>query len=105
MAVESGGIIFTTIQKFAPEEEEEQMPVLTDRRNVVVIADEAHRTQYGLEAKVRKKEDGAHVSFGFAKYLRDALPRLLLSGLLVPQWSWRTAIPLPSLATISIFMI
>src|SRR5690606_34272273 len=46
---ESGGIIFTTIQKFKPEDGE--MPVLTDRKNVIVIADEAHRSQYGFSAK------------------------------------------------------
>src|SRR3712207_6650552 len=50
---ESGGVIFTTIQKFKPEDGE--MPVLTDRRNVVIIADEAHRSQYGLEAKTNTK--------------------------------------------------
>src|SRR5690606_4928207 len=46
---EAGGIIFTTIQKFAPIEGE--MPALTDRRNVIVIVDEAHRSQYGFDAK------------------------------------------------------
>lgn len=80
LAVEGGGVIFTTIQKFALDEEEEAMPVLTDRRNVVVIADEAHRTQYGLSAKVRKKDGEAHVRFGFAKYLRDALPEASFIG-------------------------
>jgi type I restriction enzyme R subunit len=63
LSVESGGIIFTTIQKFAPDEEEDFMPVLTDRRNVVVIADEAHRTQYGFEAKVSQGNDKARVRF------------------------------------------
>ena len=57
----SGGIIFTTIQKFAPEEKGDVHPVLTDRRNVVVIADEAHRSQYDFLD-------------GYARHLRDALP-------------------------------
>ncbi|MEW9033479.1 MAG: HsdR family type I site-specific deoxyribonuclease, partial [Planifilum fimeticola] len=80
LSVESGGIIFTTIQKFAPDEEEDFMPVLTDRRNVVVIADEAHRTQYGFEAKVSQGNDKARVRFGYAKYLRDALPNASFIG-------------------------
>ncbi|MEJ8553909.1 type I restriction endonuclease subunit R [Tepidibacter sp. Z1-5] len=73
---ESGGIIFTTIQKFKPEDGE--MPVLTDRRNVIIIADEAHRSQYGLEAKTNTKT--GEVKFGYAKYLRDALPNASFIG-------------------------
>lgn len=73
---ESGGIIFTTIQKFKPEEGE--MPALTDRRNVIIIADEAHRSQYGLEAKADTKT--GEVKYGFAKYLRDALPNASFIG-------------------------
>ncbi|HEY2422201.1 MAG TPA: type I restriction endonuclease subunit R, partial [Neobacillus sp.] len=73
---ESGGIIFTTIQKFKPEEGE--MPVLTDRRNVIIIADEAHRSQYGLEAKTDSKT--GEVKYGYAKYLRDALPNASFIG-------------------------
>ncbi len=73
---ESGGIIFTTIQKFKPEEGE--MPVLTDRRNVIIIADEAHRSQYGLEAKTDTKT--GEVKYGYAKYLRDALPNASFIG-------------------------
>lgn len=72
---ESGGIIFTTIQKFKPEDG--QMPVLTDRKNVIVMADEAHRSQYGLEAETTK--DG-EIKFGYAKYLRDALPNASYIG-------------------------
>ncbi|MFP3354816.1 DEAD/DEAH box helicase family protein, partial [Pseudoalteromonas sp. SIMBA_153] len=68
----SGGVVFTTIQKFAPEAGESQYPKLTDRRNVIVIADEAHRSQYGFRAKVEAKT--GEISYGFAKYLRDALP-------------------------------
>lgn len=73
---ESGGIIFTTIQKFKPEEGE--MPVLTDRKNVIIIADEAHRSQYGLDAKTDMKT--GEVKYGYAKYLRDALPNASFIG-------------------------
>ncbi len=74
----SGGVVFTTIQKFAPETGESEYPMLTDRRNVVVIADEAHRSQYGFRAKVDAKT--AAISYGFAKYLRDALPNASFIG-------------------------
>jgi type I restriction enzyme, R subunit len=72
LAVASGWVIFTTVQKFMTDDESGKYPLLTDRSNVVVIADEAHRTQYGFKAKI-DKDDGA-ISYGFAKYLRDALP-------------------------------
>ena len=52
----SGGIVFATIQKFMPGEDEDSFPVLSQRRNIVVIADEAHRTQYGFEAKFKEKK-------------------------------------------------
>jgi type I restriction enzyme R subunit len=68
----AGGVIFTTIQKFSPEGEEDTLPVLTDRRNVIVMADEAHRSQYGMKARIR--ESDAHLVYGYAKYMRDALP-------------------------------
>ena len=74
----SGGVVFTTIQKFAPEPGETDYPVLTDRRNVVVIADEAHRSQYGFRAKMARKT--GEISYGFAKYLRDALPNASFIG-------------------------
>ena len=74
----SGGVVFTTIQKFAPESGETVYPVLTNRRNVVVIADEAHRSQYGFRAKVARKT--GEISYGFAKYLRDALPNASFIG-------------------------
>ncbi|XXX40273.1 type I restriction endonuclease subunit R [Sorangium sp. So ce117] len=67
----SGGVYFTTIQKFLPEEGE-KTPTLSTRRNIVVIADEAHRSQYGFEARIHQKT-GATV-YGLAKHLRDALP-------------------------------
>ncbi len=74
----SGGVVFTTIQKFAPERGETEYPVLTDRRNVVVIADEAHRSQYGFRARVERKT--GEITYGFAKYLRDAVPNASFIG-------------------------
>lgn len=98
----SGGIIFATIQKFMPGEDEDAFPLLSDRRNVVVIADEAHRTQYGFEAKLKTLKPKTHDSastvlttgngeepkhkvefapkvdryqVGYAQHLRDALPK------------------------------
>ena len=99
----SGGIVFATIQKFMPGEDEDVFPCLSQRRNIVVIADEAHRTQYGFEAKLksRKVNGGASPAVayttgdsqtvastadfappeyqvkyqaGYAQHLRDALP-------------------------------
>ena len=78
LAVPSGGVIFTTIQKFSPVQGESEYPMLTDRRNVVVIADEAHRSQYGFKAKVAS--DSGEVSYGFAKHLRDAIPNASFIG-------------------------
>ena len=69
---QAGGVIFATVQKFAPEEGEALHPVLCERSNVVVISDEAHRSQYGLKARLNTKT-GKYV-YGFAKHLRDALP-------------------------------
>ena len=69
----SGGVIFTTLQKFG-----EIAEPLTTRRNVVVIADEAHRSQYGFRARVDAKT--GEISYGFAKYLRDALPNASFIG-------------------------
>ncbi len=94
----SGGIVFATIQKFMPGEDEDSFPVLSERHNIVVIADEAHRTQYGFEAKLKMRKIAARplttgdglapqhqVEFappeymeryeaGYAQHLRDALP-------------------------------
>jgi type I restriction enzyme R subunit len=75
----SGGIIFTTIQKFMPGEDEDTFPVLSDRHNIVVIADEAHRTQYGFAAELKARtnavgEVSARYQVGYAQHLRDALP-------------------------------
>ncbi len=74
----SGGVVFTTLQKFAPEPGASDYPVLTDRRNVVVIADEAHRSQYGMRAKIDRRS--GDISYGFAKYLRDGLPNASFIG-------------------------
>ena len=67
LAVESGGVVFTTIQKFFPEEKGDRHPLLSDRRNVVVIADEAHRSQYDFID-------------GYARHMRDALPNASFVG-------------------------
>ncbi|MCS5694367.1 type I restriction endonuclease subunit R [Cyanobium sp. FGCU-6] len=73
----SGGVVFTTIQKFMPEKGE-AMPVLSDRANIVVIADEAHRSQYGFGTKVNVKT--GEISYGFASNLREALPNASFIG-------------------------
>jgi type I restriction enzyme R subunit len=87
LKVASGGIVFTTIQKFLPPEGLAEYDRLSDRFNIVVIADEAHRTQYGFEAKLvdaRDKETkeviGKRIAYGFAKYMRDALPNATYIG-------------------------
>jgi type I restriction enzyme R subunit len=67
LSVSSGGVVFTTIQKFFPDEKGEKYPMLSDRRNIVVIADEAHRSQYDFID-------------GFAKHMRDALPNASFIG-------------------------
>lgn len=97
----SGGIIFTTIHKFAPFSNEVKEGVesyaaldkvaenpsvygngmvLTDRKNVIVIADEAHRSQYGFEADIVKRENEADIKYGYAKYMRDSLPNASYIG-------------------------
>ena len=73
----SGGIIFTTLQKFAPEQGDDGNPILTDRRNVIVVADEAHRSQYGFNETLAK--DGT-LKAGLAKHMRDALPGATFLG-------------------------
>ena len=67
LAVASGGVVFTTIQKFFPEEKGDRHPLLSDRRNIVVIADEAHRSQYDFID-------------GYARHMRDALPKASFIG-------------------------
>jgi len=85
LKVASGGIVFTTIQKFQPNEGN-IYETLSERQNLVVIADEAHRTQYGFQAKTIDDKDaerniiGKKVVYGFAKYMRDALPNATYLG-------------------------
>src|SRR5438552_15784989 len=67
LSVDAGGVVFTTIQKFLPEDKGDRHPVLSDRRNIVVIADEAHRSQYDFID-------------GFARHMRDALPHASFIG-------------------------
>ena len=76
----SGGIIFATIQKFMPGEDEDTFPVLSERSNIVVIADEAHRTQYGFKATLKGKPGEEKYQAGYAQHLRDALPNATFVG-------------------------
>ena len=78
LSVNAGGVVFTTIQKFFPEEKGDTHPALSDRRNIVVIADEAHRSQYGFRPSMNPKT--GNVSYGFAKHMRDALPNASFVG-------------------------
>ncbi len=75
-----GGIVFSTIQKFLPEDGSENFQLLSNRRNIIVIADEAHRSQYGFGARTHFVKDGVKTHYGFAKYLRDALPEATFIG-------------------------
>ena len=77
--IEAGGVFFTTINKFAPDRGHTTVPVLCDRSNVIVIADEAHRTQYGFRAELDPKT--GKTRFGLAKYMRDALPNAIYLGM------------------------
>jgi type I restriction enzyme R subunit len=85
LKVGSGGVIFSTIQKFQPQEGN-IFETLSERKNIVVIADEAHRTQYGFKAKTIDEKDsegnvvGKKIVYGFAKYMRDALPNATYLG-------------------------
>ena len=85
LMVSSGGIVFTTIQKFHPDEGN-VYETLSERENIIVLADEAHRTQYGFRAKTVDEKDaagnvvGKRTVYGFAKYMRDALPHATYLG-------------------------
>jgi len=85
LSVSAGGIVFTTIQKFQPDEGN-VYETLSERENIVVVADEAHRTQYGFKAKTIDDKDadgnviGKKTVYGFAKYMRDALPKATYLG-------------------------
>jgi len=75
---QSGGIIFTTVQKFALLGDESSHPVLSERHNIVVVSDEAHRSQYGDKAKFNTKT--GKYTFGYSKHMRDALPQASFIG-------------------------
>jgi len=77
LKVDAGGIVFSTIHKFWPDDGN-IYETLSERENIIVIVDEAHRTQYGFKAKI-DKETGK-ITYGFAKYLRDALPNATFIG-------------------------
>lgn len=77
-ARQSGGILFTTVQKFSLVGEEDAHPVLSTRSNIVVISDEAHRSQYGFKAKLDTKT-GQYI-YGYAKHMRDAIPNASFIG-------------------------
>ncbi|MGK0269830.1 MAG: type I restriction enzyme R subunit [Cocleimonas sp.] len=83
---QSGGIIFTTIQKFALLDEETDHPRLSERSNIVVVSDEAHRSQYGNKSKMVEVKDkkgvvtGHKFVYGYSKYMRDALPNASFIG-------------------------
>ena len=85
LKVASGGVVFTTIQKFQPDNGN-VYETLSERKNIIVIADEAHRTQYGFKAKTIDDKDGQgkiigkKIVYGFAKYMRDALPNATYLG-------------------------
>ncbi|MBF2755888.1 MAG: type I restriction endonuclease subunit R [Gammaproteobacteria bacterium AqS3] len=74
----SGGVVFTTIQKFTPERGETQFPILTERENVIVIADEAHRSQYGFGATL--DQDSGERGYGYAHHVREGLPNASFIG-------------------------
>ncbi len=80
LKVAGGGIVFTTIQKFFPENGAANFDLLSERKNIIVIADEAHRSQYGFGAKTSEKDGEIFTRYGFAKYLRDALPHASFIG-------------------------
>ena len=87
LKVASGGVVFTTIQKFQPDASEGNVyELLSERKNIIVIADEAHRTQYGFSARTIDEKDeegvviGKRVVYGLAKYLRDAMPNATFLG-------------------------
>lgn len=78
LAVDIGGLVFTGIQKFRGDDAGH--PLLTDRRNVIVIADEAHRSQYGFGKRFVADKEGVREAVGFAEYLRQALPNATFVG-------------------------
>lgn len=99
-ARESGGIIFTTVQKFAPLDGEQSHPALNQRSNIVVISDEAHRSQYGLSATL-DRQTGVY-KYGYAKHMRDALPNASFMALPVRQLPRKIKIPVRCSAIMSL---
>ena len=77
--VSGGGVIFTTIQKFSPAEGN-VFDTLSERSNIVVVADEAHRSQYGFSGRVVEIEESSEIRYGNAKYIRDAIPNASYIG-------------------------
>ncbi|MDQ6961751.1 MAG: type I restriction endonuclease subunit R, partial [Mariprofundaceae bacterium] len=75
---QSGGIVFTTVQKFSLLHTEDHHPILSERHNIVVVSDEAHRSHYGSKAKLNRKT--GQYTFGYSKHLRDALPHASFIG-------------------------
>ena len=75
---QSGGVIFSTLQKFSPATDEKDFPRLSDRHNIIVIADEAHRSQYGFKAKLNRNTGESN--YGYAHYIRQALPHASFVG-------------------------
>lgn len=86
LTVDSGGIVFTTVQKFSPENNETSYSEISKRSNIIVLADEAHRSQYGFNLKqidlkdAEKNVIGKQTKKGFAQYMRDALPHATFVG-------------------------
>ncbi|MEY8095837.1 type I restriction endonuclease subunit R [Falsihalocynthiibacter sp. S25ZX9] len=75
---QSGGVVFSTLQKFSPLQGEENFPMLSDRRNIIVLVDEAHRSQYGFDAKLNRLTGERR--YGYAHYVRQALPNASFAG-------------------------
>ena len=75
---QAGGILFTTVQKFALREDEHEHPILNQRHNIVVISDEAHRSQYGFKGEM--SQTSGQIKYGYAQYLRDSLPNASFIG-------------------------
>lgn len=111
LRVASGGVVFTTIQKFQPDDGSNIYELLSDRTNIVVIADEAHRSQYGFSAKEVDVKDsegnvtGKRTVYGFAKYMRDALPNATYLGFTGTPIEKRTSTRLLFLVTMLISTI
>ena len=81
LSVASGGVVFTTVQKFMPETKGARFEALSERRNIVVIADEAHRSQYEFGSHLVRAKDGtSYIAHGLAANLRDALPNASFIG-------------------------